>query len=251
MEEIIEIPISSVQPETDSVLINQSIPPGGEISSVIKDLLHTARDIFSEHSHPRGILKELSVEDFEVIYRGEGLNEPDTPVDKIFRKAERLALFAVTIGGDISKEIARLFEEKEFALGSMVDSVASAGTDKAADYIEEVFIDSLIEREFVQQNTGVMRYSPGYCGWHMSGQKRLFSFLHPEKIGITLLDSYLMEPLKSVSGVIISGNKEIHDIDDTYPFCSDCTSHSCQLRKKTLFAQDILSKRKVGQNGRS
>ena len=64
---------------------------------------------------------------------------------------------------------------------------------------------------------GVLRYSPGYCGWHISGQRRLFAHLRPERIGITLHDSYLMEPLKSVSGVLIAGAKEIHAFADTYP----------------------------------
>ena len=84
-------------------------------------------------------------------------------------------------------------------------------------------------------SSGTVRYSTGYCGWHMSGQKKLFGFLHPEDIGIMLLDSYLMKPLKSISGVIVVGEKEIHRFKDSYPFCSDCKTHSCRKRIKALF----------------
>ena len=57
---------------------------------------------------------------------------------------------------------------------------------------------------------GVLRYSPGYCGWHVSGQINLFNTLTPEKIGITLGESCLMNPLKSVSGVLVAGPPNIH-----------------------------------------
>jgi len=62
-------------------------------------------------------------------------------------------------------------------------------------------------------------------------------FLKPAEIGITLLDSYLMTPLKSISGVLLTGKKEIHIIKDDYPFCSQCKTHSCQQRIRTLFPE--------------
>jgi hypothetical protein len=80
-----------------------------------------------------------------------------------------------------------------------------------------------------------MRYSPGYCGWHISGQKMLFQFLRPEEIGISLLESFLMKPLKSVTGVLIAGKKTVHVFKPEFPFCSECKDHSCQQRIKALF----------------
>jgi len=116
----------------------------------------------------------------------------------------------------------------------MLDSVASAGVEKAADIVETKFLESLMTKGTVDKETVVMRYSPGYCGWHVSGQRKLFEYLKPSRIGIVLRDSFLMEPLKSVSGVLIAGKKEIHIFEDNYPFCSECETHSCQERIRAL-----------------
>jgi hypothetical protein len=78
----------------------------------------------------------------------------------------------------------------------------------------------------------------------MSGQRRLFEFLQPEDIGITLLDSYLMRPLKSISGVMVVGEKGIFVFEDSYPFCSQCSSHSCRDRIRALLGGSQANQRK-------
>lgn len=249
MREIIEISISDVAPERNKILMNQGISSEKELPEKVKKLLKGAMELFLKFSHPKGIISDISIHQFETIYEGEGLNEKVTPVNEIFRKADNLALFAVTIGEEVSQKIDELFTANEFALGSMLDSVASAGTDKTADIIEKHLFDLLINKGEITPSTGVLRYSPGYCGWHISGQKKLFEFLHPEDIGITLLESYLMKPLKSISGVLVAGKKEIHKIEDSYPFCSQCKTHSCQKRIKLLSSGKIPNNREVEHNG--
>jgi hypothetical protein len=79
-----------------------------------------------------------------------------------------------------------------------------------------------------------MRFSPGYCGWHVSGQKKLFAALEPEEIGITLTPSCLMKPLKSISGVIIAGDVDIFQFEDAFAFCGECSTHVCRERLAAL-----------------
>ena len=243
MREIIELSINDVKPERDAVLENQSISPGKELPERVKSLFKMAQELFLEYSQPIGIISEISISAFEVVYYGEGLNEERTPLDEIFRKADNLALFAVTIGEKVSKKIDELFKKNEFAMGSMLDSTASAGADKAADVVENHFFNLLLNNGETTPSIGILRYSPGYCGWHISGQKKLFEFIHPEEIGITLLDSFLMKPLKSVSGVIVAGKKEIHNFEDSYPFCKQCKTHSCRERIRALFFEDSPNNR--------
>jgi hypothetical protein len=64
----------------------------------------------------------------------------------------------------------------------------------------------------------------------VSGQKRLFRHLAPADAGIELRESFLMEPLKSISGAIISGKKEIFRFDDSFSFCGSCAEHECRER---------------------
>jgi hypothetical protein len=80
------------------------------------------------------------------------------------------------------------------------------------------------------QGSTLLRYSPGYCGWDITGQRALFAALHPEEIGIRLNESCLMEPVKSISGVMVAGPAEIHEFNNDYPFCSECRTKDCRRR---------------------
>jgi hypothetical protein len=244
MRKIIDIPIEDIEPNRNAVLENQRIPPNKKLSKKIETLLKKATDLFLEFAHPKGLISAISLSEFEVVYSGENLNEKETPVDSIFRKADDLGLFAFTIGDNASRKIDKLFTTHEFALGCMLDSVASAGTDKAGDIIENHFLNLLSNKGEISHSRAILRYSPGYCGWHISGQKKLFEYLHPEDIGITLLDSYLMKPLKSISGVVVAGKREIHNFEDSYPFCQQCKTHSCRNRIRSLFPEDIPTNKK-------
>jgi hypothetical protein len=244
MREIMEIPVGQVKPERAAVLETQGIPSQAELSEEVELLLKTAGEAFMESSQPVCILCSISVPEFEKVYRGEGLNEKKTPLEEILKQTDYLALFAVTLGEGITDRIDDLFKTNDFALGSMLDSVASAAADKAAEIAEQRFLGFLSEQGKSDPSRAVMRFSPGYCGWHMSGQKKLFEFLHPEDIGIELLESFLMKPLKSISGVLVYGSKEIFDFEDSYGFCSECRSHSCRERTKALLGNTRSTKKK-------
>jgi len=234
MGEIVEINKNDIIPKRDEVFETQGIPQGKTVPKKILSILDEAIGIFLSSSHPAAIIAEVSVPEFDTTYKGEGMNEKETPLDAVFRKADNLALFAATIGEEVSHKINQLFDVNEFALASMLDSVASASADKTGDVLEKHFYDILKSKSKISSSTGILRYSPGYCGWHISGQKKLFELLHPEEIGIQLLSSYLMKPLKSVTGVIVSGDKKIHIFKDSYPFCAHCKSHSCRDRIRNL-----------------
>jgi hypothetical protein len=238
MREIVKIETHNIIPSKAAILENLSMPADAQLSGKVKNLFNHAKEIYNKITEARGIIADVTIEEFAHIYRGEGLNEKETPVEEIFKEADNLAIFASTVGEPICKKIESLFSSNEPALGSMLDAVASAGTDKTGDVLQEKFKKRLANENKIKPSTGILRYSPGYCGWHISGQKKMFEFLRPEEIGITLLKSYLMKPLKSISAVIISGEKNIHVFIDNYAFCEDCETRSCRTRIKSLFRTD-------------
>ena len=235
MREIIEIWVNDIQPEKDDVLQLVGIPPGKKPPEEANTLFQQAVDLVLQFCQPQGIVSDISIPEFAGVYRGEGLNEKRTPLDEMLRKADFLALFAVTLGQEVTEKIDQLFKTNDFALGSMLDAAASVGSEKAADILQNRYFNLLSDRGKLDASKAALRFSPGYCGWHMSGQKKLFEFLHPEDVGITLLDSFLMNPLKSISGVIVAGEKDIFVFEDTYPFCSECRTRSCRERIRMLF----------------
>lgn len=236
MTKIVEIPATDLCPGPEDVLAQQGVPPGTPIRPDIAEICTTAIELLGETAAIVGAVSEISSEEFATVFEGDGLNESDTPVGEIYEQSAHLLLFAVTIGKATSNEIDRLFEVNDYPLGCMLDAAASVTADRAAATIESQFADALSEGGWNPKSGAALRYSPGYCGWHISGQKRLFEYLRPEQIGITLRDSCLMEPIKSVSGVVLAGPRDIHEFDPSYPSCATCETFSCRDRIQSLYA---------------
>ncbi|HUV31412.1 MAG TPA: vitamin B12 dependent-methionine synthase activation domain-containing protein [Acidobacteriota bacterium] len=234
MRRVIGIPVDEVIPPVEAVLRAQGIPRDVVPDARTSDLARQSVLLYGRLADPVGLLREVSEADFEAVYRGEALNAEHTPLEDIYRSADSLALFAVTVGQDICAEISRLFDEREFALGSMLDSAASEGTEMASEVMRLEYHEQLEATARLETTAGVMQFSPGYCGWHVSAQRKLFQALSPEEIGIELSDSFLMQPLKSVTGVIVAGPGHIFEFDDKFPFCRDCETHSCRQRARAI-----------------
>ncbi len=233
MRERVAWSVEESVPARDEALALQGIPAGVEPPRVAA-LLDEALRHFGETAQPRAIVADLSAEAFAEVYRGEGRNAAETPLARIFPRAVRLALFVATVGGGPGARLRQLFARNEPALAVMLDSVASAAADRLSERLAARLRDRL-EGEG-QGSARVLAYSPGYCGWHVSGQGRLFAALAPEEIGVTLNASFLMEPLKSVSGVLVAGPAEIHRFPPSYTFCAECRDRPCRTRLATLRA---------------
>jgi len=226
--------LEDILPSQVDVLIQQGFKAGMEIPERISALFEDSLKLFKENAKPEGIIAEVSNNDFAHIYQGEGKNDFDNPLLRIYPKADYLALFAVTMGAEVSKKVETLFQINDFPVGYMLDTIASLSADSAVEGYEKKYMQSLAKKNYDIKENRVLAYSPGYCGWHVSGQKKLFEYLKPEKIGITLNDSFLMNPLKSVSGVLIAGEKKIHIFPINFYFCQNCKTKTCRQRIKSL-----------------
>jgi len=227
MRKSVDIPTASIRPSEKAVARALGIPDSTVPDERTHRLIGEAIENFVGLAEPMGVVMSIDREVFDRVYRGEGSNEPETPLDEITPEADGFALYAVTVGAAVCREISRLFDEDDFAIGAVLDTATSEGVELAAEAIERQYALEL-------NGSATMAFSPGYCGWHISAQKALFDVLKPDDIGISLTPSCLMEPLKSVSGVVISGAKEIFDFDDAFPFCESCVDRSCRGRIAAL-----------------
>ncbi|MCP4594681.1 MAG: hypothetical protein GY842_28445 [bacterium] len=234
MSEILTFSVEDMVPERAAAFALQGIPVDVDVPDHVEALWGQAVELLTDLAEPRGLLAEVTQAEFAQVYAGDGLNEPETPVGDVFPQADHLALFAVTLGGRISQAITEHFASRDFALGYMLDSVASVAADRLAESAEARYCQTLTTTGRSSPSMGVLRYSPGYCGWHISGQRKLFEHLQPDRIGITLRASFLMDPLKSVSGVVIAGPRECHRVPTTYSFCSACQTYACRDRIQSL-----------------
>ncbi len=234
MKKILNLTPDNFKPAKSQVLQSMGYRDQSQVSPKVGQILEDAYEVYSHTAKPAGILLTVSIEEFGEIYRGLGKNERENPLLEIFPQAENLALTAFTLGIDITRRIEELFKTNDYTLAALLDSIASAAADQASKYLEFYFFDYLVNKAKTNRTQRVLLYSPGYCGWHISGQEKLFAVLKPEAIGLSLHQSYLMIPLKSLSGVLIAGDKNIHLFKNDYSFCKHCKDQSCIIRKKSL-----------------
>lgn len=225
-----ETGIENIVPDMGEVLRGQGMPPEAAVPPRVQSLYREAEEIFLAAVRPRLVWGEISREEFLEVYEGEGQSEADTPLKHIAGAAQALALGGFTLGEAVSREISALMSSGSLALAYMLDAIASCGAEKGAAILQELFFRSLADQGKTGAATRVLMYSPGYCGWHISAQRRLFAYLEPECIGLVLSDSFLMRPLKSISGVLAAGDAEIHQISGSFPFCTSCRGRNCRER---------------------
>jgi Vitamin B12 dependent methionine synthase, activation domain len=230
----VHIPLDRIIPSHGEILHAQGIPRTTLVRENIRSLVGKSLVIFSAEAHPRCVASDIGREEFDDIFPGEGFNDPEAPLKQIYPRADRLALFALTIGEKVSRSITEYFQTNDFALGSILDAVASLAAERSVEYLEEFFAAECATNSDAASGRVALNYSPGYCGWHISAQKKVFQYLHPERIGITLNDSYLMTPLKSATGLLVYGEKTIHTFDNGFGFCSACREQTCLERRDRL-----------------
>lgn len=216
-------------PPSGGVLERMGMASPSDLSARTVALLESATDEFTRLAEPRGLAEDLSAAEFAAVYAGEGLNSHETPLAQIWPRADSLALFAATLGEPVSTRIAELFAAGDMAAGFVLDAVASVSADLLTERLACWF-----RARVPGEGTAVLGYSPGYCGWHISGQRRLFERLGPDEIGISLNDSCLMRPLKSVSGVLVAGAASIHRFRPEFSFCAECATRQCLPRMRSV-----------------
>jgi hypothetical protein len=140
------------------------------------------------------------------------------------RGSEAYALFICTAGVAYEAYQQRLKERGDMVRVFIADALGSVIAEKCADQMEKALQESIDKLGWKHTN----RFSPGYCGWHVSQQQLLFPLFQGHTCGVRLTDSSLMVPIKSVSGIVDLG-KDVRHLDYT---CGLCDFKQCYKRKK-------------------
>jgi len=139
------------------------------------------------------------------------------------KKSESAAIFLCTAGEEIGKMSRRAMKSSDLLEGYIYDVVGSEIVEAAADLMQ-----GEIEKLIASAGRKITnRFSPGYCGWDVSEQHKLFQLLPGTYCGIKLTASALMDPEKSISGMIGIG-KNVRHLPYT---CNICDKKDCIYRK--------------------
>ena len=192
---------------------NMIITLGNEsfTSSVDKKMACRFMGYKNDNEAPEGLYEEclkeyLSVASFKACYRKSSLKFGDDgeivfdfgtvksrDLTKNLQGCKYAYIFAVTSGIGVDRLLMR-YKKTDPLKAMIIDCIASSGIECRCDELNALIVKDEVSRP---------RYSPGYGDAGLECQPMILSFLDAQRLlGITLTDSILMLPVKSVTAII-------------------------------------------------
>jgi len=168
-------------------------------------------------------VEALKTEASEQIFIEDSSFQTGRTIHKMLAGSETYVFLLATAGPGPETMARELLEKGEFLEGYIADLVASALVESVANQVQEHIRKLARQRGLKITN----RYSPGYCKWDVSEQQKLFELFPENCCGITLSESSLMSPIKSVSAVLGMG-RSVNYQEYT---CEICSMKDCVYRK--------------------
>lgn len=193
--------------------------PYPEIIKSELEILHSCCNIKGGYK----IVKDFTINQNNNILKVDNIQfNPGYQVIKHLKNAEKLVFYICTAGEGITIRSKLLFDQGLFLEGYITDLLGSLIVNNAMDLIHKD-----LETKYKVGNSKVTnRYSPGYCNWNVAEQYKLFALFPKGFCGVTLTDSALMNPVKSVSGIIGIGKT----VKFSRYICNACGEINCIFR---------------------
>ncbi len=189
----------------------------GEPDNAVKDLLDHYEPIVREKLRPNFVYRDSGIEFREngVYLSALEILLTGNDIKKHLKGCKRAIVFAATVSAEADKLI-RQTAVTDVAGSLAVDCLCSAAIEQLCGKIEELIFS---ETE-VKYRT--WRFSPGYGDLPLTIQKDLLTVLNAQRrIGLTVTESCLMIPSKSVSAII--GISDFPPSDEIKKGCAGCT----------------------------
>lgn len=145
-------------------------------------------------------------------------------IGEFLGEVNRVAVFLATGGPEIVAMAEEAMRARD-TLGGLIYHAAGAALAEAM--VERVIADLRGRLEAGEDVT--LPYSPGYCGIPLEEQQVLFRLIDAGAIGVQLLPSLMMRPLKTISGLLGIGPADrIRAYGNP---CDLCPLTDCRMRR--------------------
>ncbi len=193
------------------------------VTSLIEELLIESQEISNIKSQYT-LFNDIHFDD---IAKSIEINKISFQIKKIvfgqIKKSDSVAIFTCTAGEEIGIRSRMAMQERDFLRGYTYDVIGSEIVEAAADLMQ-----ADLERTMLNSGSKITnRYSPGYCNWDVAEQHKLFKLIPNNYCGIKLTQSALMDPVKSISGIIGVGK----NVKFSRYTCSICGQADCVYRR--------------------
>jgi hypothetical protein len=194
--------------------------PDSEVQEVILHLLALLR----REVKPRYVclISEGWVEGTVAVHIQNHVLNTGPTISRLLEKSSSFAVFAATAGAEFEQITQEYKKTDDILVHYILDIMGTAIVEKVGDCIESKLEKSLPDMLHTH------RFSPGYCNWHLTEQRKIFSLLGDRPCGISLSDVCLMNPIKSISGIIGVGK----EVQTRKYACQYCELETCYKRKK-------------------
>ncbi len=146
------------------------------------------------------------------------------PVGEFLAAARRVAVFVATAGPEVVRMADEALRSND-TLGGLVFN--ALGSHVAEAVVHRIAADL---RTRIEPGEGLtLPYSPGYCGIPLTQQREVFRLVNASGIGVELLPSLIMKPIKSVSGLF--GIGPASDVTAVGNPCDHCALVDCNMRR--------------------
>lgn len=146
-------------------------------------------------------------------------------IARLLEQCQKVAVFALTIGDYLEETVNQLAEDGLVLQATVLDAIGSVAVESVADFVQNRIKDVAHAKGLCVSR----RFSPGYCDWDVSQQKKVFQIVNGESAGVQLTDGCLMIPQKSISGIIGIGSCDSNV--ENYNPCNTCLKEDCPGRR--------------------
>lgn len=233
MTEAVSYKIDFLEIKLDKEEISSFMGLGPNPDEPFDSMIDQAMELLSYNKNIEGgyIIKpvtDLSINDGSITVEEETLTT-GRMITSFLKSSEYVALFTCTAGPEVEKWSKKYNEEGDFVMGYVIDTTGSLLVEGAMDIVYWKLKEQLAKEGLQLTN----RYSPGYCEWGVIDQQKLFSFLPNDFCNVSLSESSLMSPIKSVSGIVGIGKSVRYQ---GY-ICDTCSSKDCVYRAKKMYVK--------------
>lgn len=168
-----------------------------ELDDEVRKMVYQIVPEFQKILCPQGVyvFYPLEITDEKLIFTGNQLKS--SQLSRFFSECSAICLFAATIGPQADLQIRKM--QKIAPVKAVIMQAAGAMfIEKYCDALCSQIEKEAAEDGFKTKN----RFSPGYGDVPLENQKMFFRLLDCKKIGLTLTDSLMMAPEKSVTAFV-------------------------------------------------
>lgn len=179
--------------------------------------------LLKQTARPKSVWKRFPLTTKDGICSFAGMDVSSQSLERNLKGCGEIIIFAATLGAEVDMLMRRLEATAIYRAAAL-----QAG---AAAMIEEYCNEEQDKlRKLLSEETLYLRprFSPGYGDFPITFQRSMLDSVNAQKqIGLTVTDSMILAPMKSVTAVI---GITPHEEPCPKQGCEECTNKNCQFR---------------------